>query len=161
MPQKEYAAFVDRCNDFTNLRKASILALNSKTPSVRCNEVIRLHARNVLRTMHASASIFQLVVMAERIEAGFLRRQRRSWRGAAVIAIKKNLLLVIGAAVAVVAVSFYLGTIHVPLSPWLEAACRAAIAFTSIVVGVAVVDRVRSTAAWLPISVTRRRPTLV
>lgn len=147
LPEADYVAFVAGCNDFTNIRMASLMALKSRNERARSNEVVRLHARNVLRAMTASSSLFQLLTIAERVEVGFHRGQRRRSRITAVCAIRQNLLLVLLTILAVVAVAMFVATFDIPAFPWIAKATRFAITLLTIIIAATVIDKVRANSA--------------
>jgi hypothetical protein len=144
LPHSDYVRFVERCNDFVNMRATSILMLRSGNEAVRRNEVVRLHARNVLRTMSSTASLFQLLNLAEQVQTRFRRRERRAWRRAAMPAIKENLLLVILAVLATTSVALFLPRVFIPAYPWVEVVVRFIIILMTIAVSATAIERVRT-----------------
>jgi len=144
LPHSGYVRFVERCNDFVNMRATSMLTLRSGNQIVRRNEVVRLHARNVLRTMSSTASLFQLLNLAEEVQTRFRRRERRAWRRSAIPAIRENLLVVILAVIATSSVALFLPRVLIPKHPWLVVVARFAIILITIAVSATAIEKIRT-----------------
>ncbi|MFY9619873.1 MAG: hypothetical protein WAQ99_08680 [Pyrinomonadaceae bacterium] len=70
MKESEINAFIDKCSVYDNTRLFAPLALSSKNPSVRTNQAISLHARNVLYTLNKFTSIKDLLALTKKLKKG-------------------------------------------------------------------------------------------
>jgi len=69
MPREEFASFVKRCSIFTNSSLFAPLALSSSNQTIRGNQVVKLHARDVLYTLSVYSSVDELSSLARRVES--------------------------------------------------------------------------------------------
>jgi hypothetical protein len=68
MPESQLSAFVQSCSFFRNATFSAPLALNSRNPVVRSNQVIKLHARSVLTTLNQFSSVDDLLELAKKLK---------------------------------------------------------------------------------------------
>lgn len=63
-------SFIEACSVFENTKYLAPLALKSKNPTVRANQVIILHARYVLFTLNKFTGIKELLAMTKKFKKG-------------------------------------------------------------------------------------------
>jgi hypothetical protein len=67
MASRDLIEFTQRCSIFENSMYIAPLALNSENPVVRGNQVVKLHARDVLYALAECGSVDQLTWLATRV----------------------------------------------------------------------------------------------
>ena len=70
LPKQEIVNFIEGCTMIQNGKYSACVLLNSKNDSVIRNEVIRLHARNVLYTINKFASIGNYMELTNDLRKG-------------------------------------------------------------------------------------------
>jgi hypothetical protein len=68
MDDPDVISFIEESSPFINTKFLAPLALKSKNPSIRGNQAIILHARNVLNALNKFASIEDLLAMTKRLK---------------------------------------------------------------------------------------------
>jgi hypothetical protein len=68
MTPSEIAVFVRRCTIFENSMYIAPLALHSASTTIRANQVVKLHARDVLYALAECGAIEQLTKLADRVK---------------------------------------------------------------------------------------------
>lgn len=65
MDEQEVVPFIESCTLFANTALTAPMALKSRNPTIRANQVIRIHARHVLYTLNRFSSIDDLMRLAK------------------------------------------------------------------------------------------------
>lgn len=68
MNDSEVIRFIDECSLFINTKYLALLALKSSNPTIKANQRLILHARQVLYTLNKFASIEDLLEMTKRLK---------------------------------------------------------------------------------------------